>query len=33
LAVEESGVDEQELGNPKLDKLVLNKLEVDFDLD
>nr|GEX75745.1 reverse transcriptase domain-containing protein [Tanacetum cinerariifolium] len=28
----ESGVDEPELGKPKLDKLVLDKLEVGFDL-
>nr|GEY38793.1 hypothetical protein [Tanacetum cinerariifolium] len=27
LAVKESGVDEPELGNPKLDKLVLDKLK------
>nr|GEW76717.1 reverse transcriptase domain-containing protein [Tanacetum cinerariifolium] len=27
-----TGVDEPELGKPKLDKLVLGKLEVDFDL-
>nr|GEX14631.1 reverse transcriptase domain-containing protein [Tanacetum cinerariifolium] len=31
--VEESGVDELELGKPELDKLVLDKLEVGFDLD
>nr|GFA38851.1 reverse transcriptase domain-containing protein [Tanacetum cinerariifolium] len=30
LAAEESGVDEPELGNPELDKLVLNKLEAAF---
>nr|GFA70381.1 hypothetical protein [Tanacetum cinerariifolium] len=30
--VEESGVDELELGKMELDKLVLDKLEVGFDL-
>nr|GFD11519.1 hypothetical protein [Tanacetum cinerariifolium] len=29
----ESGVDELELGNPGLDKLVLDKMEVGFDHD
>nr|GEZ60160.1 retrovirus-related Pol polyprotein from transposon TNT 1-94 [Tanacetum cinerariifolium] len=32
-AVKECGVDEPELGNSKLDKLVLDKLEGGFDLD
>nr|GFA98269.1 reverse transcriptase domain-containing protein [Tanacetum cinerariifolium] len=31
MLVEESGVDESEPGKPKLDKLVLDKLEVGFD--
>nr|GEZ12622.1 hypothetical protein [Tanacetum cinerariifolium] len=33
LAVEESGLDEPELGNPGLDKQVLDKLEAGFDHD
>nr|GEZ80182.1 hypothetical protein [Tanacetum cinerariifolium] len=31
-AAEESGIDELELGKPKVDKMVLGKLEVGFDL-
>nr|GFC85058.1 hypothetical protein [Tanacetum cinerariifolium] len=31
-AAEESGVDELELGKPKLDKLIPSKLEVGFDI-
>nr|GFD07854.1 hypothetical protein [Tanacetum cinerariifolium] len=31
LAIEESGLAESELGNPRLDKSVLDKLEADFD--
>nr|GEX55758.1 hypothetical protein [Tanacetum cinerariifolium] len=33
LAIEESRVDESEIGNPRLDKPVLDKLEVGFDHD
>nr|GFC56268.1 hypothetical protein [Tanacetum cinerariifolium] len=33
LAVKELGVDESELGNPGLDKSVLDKLEAGFDHD
>nr|GFB60110.1 hypothetical protein [Tanacetum cinerariifolium] len=33
LAVKESGLDEPKLGNPGLDKLVLDKLEAVFDDD
>nr|GFB64602.1 reverse transcriptase domain-containing protein [Tanacetum cinerariifolium] len=33
LSVEESGLDEPELGNPWIDKLMLDKLEVGYDHD